>query len=293
MKVSKILCPVDFSAGSRQAMHWAIKLAGESGAELVLLHAWQLPVAIGDFAFAPNVAVDVEAAARECMDKELADARSLGATRVSAKLVSGAPWIKIVDELADRSFDLVVMGTHGRTAIKRFLLGSVAEKVVRHAPCPVLTVRPDVEARSFQSILVPVDFSDSSRDAMNAAAALARPGGRGITLLHVVELPTDARGEPQIEVLLEVMVKQAAEHLERWAAELRAKTGVPVQTRSRLGRAGGDVLAVLEEAPGFDLVVTGSHGRTGIPRVLLGSVAERIVRHAPCPVMVIRQRSAS
>ncbi len=289
MQVKKVLCPLDFSAGSKRAMRWAVRLTSELGAELVLFHAWQIPVMSAESAFAPTLVADLVEAAEECLGAELAEARAQGAAHVSTRLVSGPAWSMIVDEVASGGFDLVVMGKHGRTGLQRFVLGSVAEKVVRHAGCPVLTIPPESEPKSFASILVPIDFSESARRAMEMAAALVQRGGAGITLLHVIELPVDYHGEPKIDGLMEMLDKRGAESLDQWAAELRAKTPVTVTTRSRIGRPASEVLAVLEEASAFDLVVTGSQGRTGLSRALLGSVAEKIVRHAPCPVLVARR----
>lgn len=269
-------------------MRWAVRLSSELGAEVVLLHAWQLPMMPSGFAFAPAVVADVVQAAREDLEAELSDASAEGAAKVSAKLVSGPAWNMIVDEVVAGGFDLVVMGKHGRTGLQRFVLGSVAEKVVRHASCSVLTIPPDSEPTAFASILVPIDFSASSRDAMESAAGLVERGGQGITLLHVIELPVNYHGEPKIEGLMEMLDKRGTELLDQWAAELRAKGAVTVTARSRIGRPASEVLAVLEELPGFDLVITGSQGRTGLTRALLGSVAEKIVRHAPCPVLVAR-----
>lgn len=139
----KILCPIDFSAGSQQAMRLAVQLAVEANAELVLAHAWQLP----RLAFAgvgPIPADSLDAMIQEG-EAALADveraAADLGARRVTARFMSGVPWEQIVDTARAETFDLVVMGTHGRTGLKHVLLGSVAEKVVRHAPCSVLVVR--------------------------------------------------------------------------------------------------------------------------------------------------------
>jgi nucleotide-binding universal stress UspA family protein len=293
MQVKRVLCPLDFSAGSRRAMRWAVRLTSALDAELVLFHAWQIPVMSAESAFAPALVADVVEAAEDGLAAELAEARAQGATKVSPRLVSGPAWNMIVEEVVSGGFDLVVMGKHGRTGLQRFVLGSVAEKVVRHASCPVLTIPPDSDPRPFASILVPIDFSDSSRNAMESAACLVERDGQGITLLHVIELPVNYHGEPKIEGLMEMLDKRGTELLDQWAAELRTKVDVTVTARSRIGRPASEVLAVLEELPEFDLVVTGSQGRTGLSRALLGSVAEKIVRHAPCPVLVARRRGAT
>jgi nucleotide-binding universal stress UspA family protein len=220
------------------------------------------------------------------------EAKAAGLARVSRKLLAGVPWHAIVETLADPSFDLVVMGSHGRTGLARVLLGSVAEKVVRHAPCPVLVVRPSSQPKPFTHVLCPVDFSAYSRDAMELAAELVRPGGAGILLFHSLELPVAYAGDPHVPDFMSALDQRSAALLERWAADLRGKVKVPVTTCSRIGRPGQQTLALLEHEPTVDLVVIGSHGHTGIKRALLGSVAEKVVRHAQCPVLVAHRRRA-
>jgi nucleotide-binding universal stress UspA family protein len=142
MAFHKILCPVDFSDGSREALRVAAERARELSASLLLVHIWQSPVA-GEFQFAP-------AAMHRMVDAEQAElaswkvlATELGAREVEARFVTGTPWDQIVKiAQGDQAIDLVVMATHGRTGLAHALLGSVTEKVVRHAPCAVLVVRP-------------------------------------------------------------------------------------------------------------------------------------------------------
>jgi len=141
----RICCPVDFSEPAREAMRTAAWLAGKHEAELVLVHAYQLPgVAFPESsAFAGPGVLD---RLLEAIDRQLAEwrgeAESLGASPVTAHTATGVPWVEIVRFAEEGGCDVLVMGTHGRSAIARAILGSVAEKVVRHAPCPVLTVRP-------------------------------------------------------------------------------------------------------------------------------------------------------
>lgn len=141
-----ILCPVDFSQGSRTALEEALLLAEAFDAKIVLLHVWQLPAAaMVDTALLPvdlqRLDREVDRAAHEQM-KQLVDSLSESArARVTKHVVPGDPASTILDRAASDSCDLIVMGTHGRRGPSRFLMGSVAERVVRHAPCPVLTVR--------------------------------------------------------------------------------------------------------------------------------------------------------
>ena len=236
----------------------------------------------------PDVFTSITNDTKERLEMVLASARDLGAKRVTSVYATGSPWVEIVDFLdRDPTFDLVVMGTHGRTGMSRMLLGSVTEKVVRHAPCSVMTMRTDTAAASYSKILCAVDFSDASEVAMDMAAAMR---GQTITLLHTIEMSIPYAADPLPPVYLGDLKERAEEELEREAKQLRRLAEVPVEAVLREGRAQYEITKLLDDDPSFDLVVVGSHGRTGIKRALIGSVAEAVVRHARCPVLVARSR---
>jgi nucleotide-binding universal stress UspA family protein len=289
MTFKKILCPIDFSPGSQQAMRTAVRLANERDAELVLVHSWYLPpVAFsGDYVYAADIVQQLSDDAQRSLEAAVGEAGKMGARRVTSKLLTGLPWQQIVDAAKrEAGLGLIVIGTHGRTGLSRVLLGSVAELVVRHAPCPVLTVRPHNEPAPFAHVLCPVDLSRPARDAMNLAAELAPSSGAGITLLHVLELPVSYTGKLPLPDFHRDLDVRSAALLDQWTTDLKAKVAVPVTQLTRIGRPGAQILSVLEDDRTFDLVVMGSHGHTGVERMLLGSVAEKIVRHARCPVLV-------
>lgn len=142
MGFRKILCPTDFSEGSREALRLVLDNLGTE-AQLVLVHVWEPPYVYGPDAGIPgSVFIDTRTMAENDLARWKGEAEQLGARRVTTVLATGAPWHEIV-ELArrDPAIDLIAMGTHGRTGLKHVLLGSVAEKVVRHATCPVLAAR--------------------------------------------------------------------------------------------------------------------------------------------------------
>lgn len=144
MPFRKILCPVDFSEPARGALNTAGRLAAEASAELTLVHVWQSPIQTADSAIIlqNELLADVRKEAEAALAAWKAEVEALGARAVTTKLLGGVPWKVIVDEVAsDPTYDLLIMGTHGRTGIKHVLLGSVAERVARHADCPVLLVR--------------------------------------------------------------------------------------------------------------------------------------------------------
>lgn len=290
MTVTRILCATDFSSCSYQALRVAARIANTSNAELVVVHVWYLPppAVAGEYVFPPNVTQEVVDDSQRSLDQAVLDAKAAGAKQVTGTLVSGVPWAEVIALLEGQAFDLCVLGTHGRTGLSRILLGSVAEKIIRHAPCSVLAVRPDGEVRPFSHALVPTDFSSSAHLACDEAAVLV-PDGK-ITLLHVLELPTSYRGEIRDADFARDLDRQAADALGREVARLRGITTAKVSFVSRIGYAGVETLAALDGDPTIDLVVMGSHGRTGIKRALLGSVAEKVARHARCPVFVARAR---
>lgn len=291
MPFTKILCPIDFSPGSKQALHVAGDLAARASCELVVAHVWQLPSSTYalEYPWPAEVAQNlIDDATRELAKAE-SEALAPGVAKVSSILLSGTPSTEIVALLEQQAFDLCVVGTHGRTGLARVLLGSVAEKVVRHSPCPVLAVHPGNAPRPFTHILVPTDFSASAEDALGLALELVHPEGT-VTLFHSIEIPVAYSGEVP-EGLGTDLDARGMRALEQTAEVARRRTSARVATRTRIGTAGAETLHVLERDPQIDLVVIGSHGRTGIKRVLLGSVAEKVVRHAACPVLVARKSS--
>lgn len=288
MRFQKILCPVDFSTGSDHALRLAVMLARTSSAELVIAHAWYVPdlvYATGDWVVSPDVVARIVDDDRVGLAASETRARELGAPHVSTLLLNGAPGYQIVGALEGGAFDLVVVGTHGESGLKRVLLGSVAEHVVRHAPCAVLVARERLDDTPFRNVLCPVDFSERSIAAAELAADVAEPGGRGITLFHAIELPSAyARDSASADAVVE-LDRKATRELEQLTAQIRSRAKVPVTAQTCIGRAGAEILRAVDSAV-YDLVVIGSHGRTGIGQALVGSVAEKVVRHAWCPVLV-------
>ena len=141
----RILCPVDFSAPSREALAAAGSLARQFGASLTMLHVVQLPVypiPNGLVVDTSYVSDDLLAQARKELEQWRRDLDPRGELAIEVETVTGAPFVEIVRRARDGKFDLVVMSTHGRTGLRHMLMGSVAERVVRKAPCPVLTLRP-------------------------------------------------------------------------------------------------------------------------------------------------------
>src|SRR5690606_2906760 len=210
---------------------------------------------------------------------------------VRAERRAETPVLGILAYAQDHAPDLIVMGTHGRSGVDRLLLGSVAEDVVRLADCPVLTIRPDTEPAPLgvRRVLAPVDFSAASWLAVAYAKHLAALTGAPLALVHVVEtLPSYGLVDippsfPPPSVEVEAEAREALLDLAREAG------GPPVEVVPHVV-AGHPTIGVLEAAAALapDLLVLPTHGRSGLKRLVLGSVAEQVVRRGPCPVLVVR-----
>lgn len=145
MLFKKILVGVDFSGVSHEALRVAADLAAQPDAELAVVHVWQPPMYsfASDVPFPSDILEELVGSTEKQLDAWTAEAKELGARRATGALLTGVPWDQIVETLRrDPTYDLAVVGTHGRTGLRHVLLGSVAEKIVRHAPCAVMVVRP-------------------------------------------------------------------------------------------------------------------------------------------------------
>ena len=298
LHLRRILFPTDFSRRSERSLDMALELADRFGAELHMLHAIVLHA--DDPNDPAHLFPDPEEIRRRL--EEIADRRMAtslerraerGATIVRARRrgISAAP--VILEHADDIGADLIVMSTHGRRGIEHILLGSVTEEVVRLAPCPVLTVRSDAEVEevpTIRSILVPVDFSDHAGVALSHARELADSFGATLDVLHVFERPIHPEiylGGMPLETpeftAVEGSLKEALETFAREASGPAVETSVHV----REGRAVPGILDFAAEA-GSDLIVIATHGLTGMAHVLLGSVAEKVVRRASSPVLTVK-----
>jgi nucleotide-binding universal stress UspA family protein len=207
---------------------------------------------------------------------------------------SAAPPEAIVDFVEGQGIDLIVMGTHGRRGLDRVRFGSVTEEVVRTAPAPVLTVQADAPSsvRTVRRVLTPIDFSDASETALRHAKEIALTQGAEIDLLHVVDKPMfpSAYGVDSAEVSTEELLDKAEQGLGDLARDIvghehamvKAVAGHPVE----------EILNYVEKND-VDLLVIATHGRTGLNRLLIGSVAERVIRQSPIPVFLVKPERAS
>ena len=278
----------DFSDNADRALMWALSLATRHDAQLVLVHAVEPALAAVN---ALRRAVDDEI--RRLMDQAQRTCASAG-VNVKAEHKLGRPWEVIENTARTHGADLIVTGTRGRRAYKRVLLGSTADRLIRTSTIPVLVVHPtdDVPAGGLNRILVPIDFSAESLLATNMAARLLSRSGAGgaVTLLHAIELlvqwPTPDMPTvmpsywDEAESAATRQMDSIAESLRRDGLEVKVKTfrGYPPEVIESECR--GD---------GFDLIAMGTRGSGGVQRFMLGSVAERVLHYASCPVLTVRK----
>ncbi len=146
MPWKKILCPIDFSEPARAAMTAAVELSRQFDAELTLFHSYQLPgytLPEGSVVASPKMLQELADQAEAHLAEWKAIAEKLGARKVETAKGIGDPALEVVEVAREGGYDLIVLGTHGRTGIRHALLGSITERVVRHARCPVLTIHPE------------------------------------------------------------------------------------------------------------------------------------------------------
>jgi nucleotide-binding universal stress UspA family protein len=308
---SRLLVPLDGSSLAEAILLQVTELASLHGAEVVLLrvaHAHAFPATD-----------EIEAQVRAVQEADaylagVAQRLKAGGIKVQCVVRYGQAAEEILDHAGVGGVDLIAMSTHGRSGMRRWMLGSVAEKVLRAAPVPVLLVRARGQASAefapqagrhlepgqskavqciptvIRHILCPVDFSQASKEIVENAGALALRFGADLTVLHSVYDPLDITcshiPHPPLEQLREEMIRVAEQTLQRLVTRKlrhlpRAKavvvTGPPFEQITRYAR---------EHA--VDLIVMGTQGVSGLDHLIMGSTAERVIRHAPCPVFSIR-----
>jgi len=301
-EIRRVLCPTDLSEASDQAARLANALAEWAHAQLTGLFVLS-PLALalprgGDVQRPEPSESEFERLRRETARRFAGN--GAGGVEVDPIVDVGRPVERILDRAAQLPADLIVMGTHGPGGIERFIVGSVAEMVVRRAPCPVITVaaRADVGSRvPFRHVVCAMDDSDSSRSALEYAMALARRSDASLTLLHVIEWPWDEPPTPRFEDLPAQQGAALAEYrrYRETTATNWLHSCVPesaperlVKTRVAHGKPRVQLLAVAAEE-GADLIVMGVGRRSAVDMTLFGSTTRHVVAEATCPVLTLRR----
>jgi nucleotide-binding universal stress UspA family protein len=297
--ITRILCPVDFSDTSRHAIEHALAVARWCKASITALYVSNLTSGLPGLPPPEDGALQaVVARLHSELVSQFEGVRTAG-INVDVVVDVGQPAATILERARLGRSDLIVMGTHGASGFEHLLLGSVTEKVLRRAPCPVLTVPPRAQATSqlpFKRLLCAIDFSDSSLRGLELAHALAKECGARLILLHTLEWPWP---EPPPPVLEELPPDQAAglRELRRYletSATQRLEALIPreggdrcaVVPRVAHGKAYVEILRVAAEER-VDLIVTGVRGRHAVDVMVFGSTTNQVVRRATCPVLSI------
>jgi nucleotide-binding universal stress UspA family protein len=300
--LEQILVPVDLSMQSRGAVKYAAGLAAAFDASLHLLSAVEpFPFMSGVeqmpelYLSDAEVISSVQDSLRALAEKEVP------ASQLESLVVrTGKPVPVILRAATKLSVSLIVLSSHGRSGLKRLLLGSTAEQVIRLAPCPVLVLRQRMLGRwqrqqrdpfmGVRNIMVPTDFSEPSLEALRYAIDFADRLNSRVLVLCVVPPITggpylmgngvDATRKSALRSAHEAMSNLARRELPR-GAMTRVASGVPFDQITRVAKEVNS-----------DMIIMGTQGRTGLKRALLGSTAENVVRHAPCPVLVVRPQKS-
>ena len=298
IEIPRILCPVDFSDHSQRAVDYAVALARWYTARLTLLHVCDVvPLAPIVPEMIPGMTIGPEYRQRVLGDLErFVEPAAADAVPLNYAVAEGHTGQEIVRYAKENSAGLIVMGTHGRAGLERWLLGSVAERVLHRAPCPVLTVPPKAPhahaAPIFKRILCGIDFSDCSLHALEYALSIAQEADAGLTLVHVFEtdasMPADWRTSLQPAAVREALVAMEAERRSRLAHAVPSNIArsCAVETVMACGPSARELLRLAGERAA-DVIVLGVRGRNATDLLLFGSTTNKVVRQATCPVLVV------
>jgi nucleotide-binding universal stress UspA family protein len=295
-RLKTILVPTDFSSLSQQAIRWAKFMAQPAHGKVHLVH-------VHDFEFAIPDEVAVELISPADVDRMLqqelcrvAAKHAIPNPRKTCHLKTGRAYDQIEELAEEIQADLIVTSTHGFKGLQHVLLGSTAERIVRHATRPVLVARAAKSGRRraprLKKIVVPLDFSRCSESGLRYAIKLARSFGARLFLVHIVRLDYRLMADGYALYAAEEIMKSAHEAAEKEMRRVVTATDfgeVKFETAIETGSPEIRICGYAKQM-GADIIVTSTHGRTGLQHVLIGSIAEHIVRDAECPVVVVPTR---
>ena len=309
IQIHRILCPIDFSDFSSRAFEHAVAIARWYDSTIAVLHVAATPSVV---VYAPGPApVPTAVLTSDARDQLLASMQRVAESKAGSavplefEIREGNAADEILASAASHPTDLVVIGTHGRSGFERLVLGSVAEKVLRKAACPVLSVPPRIAVlvpppeALFKRILCAVDFSDCSMRGLNYAMSLAQEADAHLTVAHVIEVPPEAPADFHERALMPPQT--LADYLAATETDRRARIdqAVPesvraycaVETAMPTGKPYREILRIASEQRS-DLIVIGIHGRGAAHLLFFGSTAQHVVRQATCPVLTLRTASS-
>lgn len=291
--VRTIFCATDFSETAKRALEHALRLARRHDARIVLAHVVE-PIPLGPYPAlrSPSNELEIRAMAVEHMDEVAKNVRADG-FEVTTRVEQGSPGSGLIALADDEGADIFVIGTRGLSGIAHLMLGSTAEYVVRRCACPVLTIHPDdtVPDGPVQKILVPTNLSSETTACVDAFSVLFPDGDERRILLTFADRTPPYLEPFRHDTLLamnqrDVVKEEIERRMEGIVAHFR-KAGFEVETAVIDGEPVGAVTKFAEKRE-VDAIVMTSQGRSAILNAVLGKTAQRIVQHAPCPVLTVR-----
>jgi nucleotide-binding universal stress UspA family protein len=293
LRVRRILVTTDFSRLSLAAIPYALAVARHFGAELHLFHVVDTTQFSSKSLLLPLISpAELSRPLLKRLQGIALKFSPSGEIHV-IKPREGRAYSEICARARKLRAGLIVIASHGTTGFQHIWLGSTAERVVRHSPCPVLVVRK--QGRRFQEggirlrkILVPLDFSDCSQVAFDCGARLARHFHSELLLVHVIDPMCYPLGDEYGGVHSARLMEEERASAQSKMKKLARNTKVQCSIRITEGSPATEICQLAKRD--VDLIIAPTHGRTGLGHVLIGSVAERVVRHATCPVLVIPMR---
>jgi nucleotide-binding universal stress UspA family protein len=286
MLLDRILLPLDGSELAEATLGQVCRLLRLKDAQIVLVQAVPVPAQAG--VDVGPLLVDLKEEAQRYITAIERHLRKEG-TSVRGIVKVGSEAATILETASDQDATLIVMATHGRTGLSRFVFGSVAEKVLRAADTPLLLIRSYAAAAPgaprtapgempFKRILLPVDGSEASLSILPHVIDLAKRVGSSVLVLGVVE-PTREGKEGEGDPLIRIASKRLSD------------AGIPVDPVVRLGDPASEILDAAKRHEA-DLIAMSTHGRSGPSRWVLGSVTEKVLRAAPVPMLVVREKKS-
>ncbi len=293
LKIKKILFPIDYSNCSKQAFDHAIHLAHRHKAELHLIHAIIFNPPMEPLSLNLGEVYDqLQKEAESFIEGAIADVRLSDIKVVKFIKPAISPLSLILDYAKGHDIDLIVLGTHCRGGLGRLVLGSVAETVIREAACPVLAVREQEKpkpADMVKIILLPIDFSQYSQPLIDYAKELAELYRARIQLLHVVEKPAFPALYKIEHLLSEETLLDIAAASKNELFNIMKESKLPADCELHVINGKADQsIAKFAQDHNCDLIVISTHGLTGLEHLLIGSVTEKVVRSAPCPMFIVK-----
>jgi nucleotide-binding universal stress UspA family protein len=306
LRARHILFPTDFSPHAEHASAYAVALAKKYEGTLHIVHCVDCTMyaqgAANSRYLSEEDLATLQTSMRDHAESQLqgvVESPAMAGVKVESHVATGRPATEILTLAEELGCDLIVLATHGRSGLDHMVFGSVCEKIIRQAQMPVLSIKKkehefvDDATREIHlhRVLCPLDFSDCSEKALPLASSLCREFGAELLLVHVNDVPSalpDVMPDltTQISASLEDYSKQTMARLKK------SLQGVKTEFRITLGSPHREIARLVDDAA-VDLIVMATHGRSGVAHMLFGSVAEKVVRTAQCPVLTCRPTEAS